>query len=94
VNTNVVSIGGRSFALVEAGSYPVELGEMLDAQRYNPFDGTLKGSFSAHPHLGRAPARTMRSATKAAIPAPSAMWWWTARVRWCARSPSPCGTGP
>jgi carotenoid cleavage dioxygenase len=51
VNTNVVSIGGRSFALVEAGSYPVELGEMLDAQRYNPFDGTLKGSFSAHPHL-------------------------------------------
>jgi carotenoid cleavage dioxygenase len=50
VNTNVVSIGGRSFALVEAGSYPVELGEMLDAQRYNPFDGTLKGSFTAHPH--------------------------------------------
>ncbi|MFT3965967.1 MAG: carotenoid oxygenase family protein [Sphingobium sp.] len=51
VNTNIVGMGGRSFALVEAGSYPVELGETLDEQRYNPFDGTLKGSFTAHPHL-------------------------------------------
>ena len=42
---------GRSFALVEAGSYPVALGETLDEQRYDPFAGTLKGSFSAHPHL-------------------------------------------
>ncbi len=50
VNTNVVAIGGRTFALVEAGSYPVELGETLDDQCYNPFDGTLQGSFSAHPH--------------------------------------------
>ncbi|MFW7267099.1 carotenoid oxygenase family protein [Gluconacetobacter sp. Hr-1-5] len=50
VNTNVVAIGGRTFALVEAGSYPVELGETLDDQRYNPFDGSLQGSFSAHPH--------------------------------------------
>lgn len=50
VNTNVVAIGGRTFALVEAGSYPVELGERLNEQVYNPFDGTLKGSFTAHPH--------------------------------------------
>ena len=50
VNTNVVSIDGRTFALVEAGSYPVELSDTLDAQRYNPFDDTLKGSFTAHPH--------------------------------------------
>ncbi|MCP3736129.1 carotenoid oxygenase family protein [Sphingomonas sp. RP10(2022)] len=50
VNTNVVSIGGRTFALVEAGSYPVELSESLEAQTYNPFDGSLKGSFTAHPH--------------------------------------------
>jgi carotenoid cleavage dioxygenase len=50
VNTNVIAIGGRTFALVEAGSYPVELGEMLDDQVYNPFDGSLKGSFTAHPH--------------------------------------------
>lgn len=50
VNTNVVAIAGRTFALVEAGSYPVELDTTLEHQAYNPFDGGLKGSFSAHPH--------------------------------------------
>lgn len=50
VNTNVLALGGRTFALVEAGSYPAELGETLDDQIYNPFSGTLKGSFTAHPH--------------------------------------------
>jgi carotenoid cleavage dioxygenase len=50
VNTNVLDIAGRTFALVEAGSYPVELDETLDGQAFNPFDGTLQGSFSAHPH--------------------------------------------
>lgn len=50
VNTNVVDIAGRTFALVEAGSYPVELSETLEDQIYNPFDGTLQGSFTAHPH--------------------------------------------
>ena len=51
VNTNVVDIAGRTFALVEAGSYPVELTDDLEGQAYNPFDGTLAGSFTAHPHL-------------------------------------------
>ena len=50
VNTNVVEIGGRAFAVVEAGSFPVELSETLEEQRYNPFDGTLHGSFTGHPH--------------------------------------------
>jgi carotenoid cleavage dioxygenase len=50
VNTNVLDIAGRAFALVEAGSYPVELSEELDDQRYNPFDGGLTGAFTAHPH--------------------------------------------
>lgn len=50
VNTNVTEIAGRTFALVEGGSFPVELGEDLDDQTYNPFDGSLKGSFTAHPH--------------------------------------------
>ena len=50
VNTNVVDIGGRAFALVEAGSFPVELSETLEEQCYNPFDGTLDGSFTGHPH--------------------------------------------
>ncbi|MBV9892101.1 MAG: carotenoid oxygenase family protein [Rhizobacter sp.] len=51
VNTNVVAIGGRTWALVEAGAYPVELDATFDSQRRNPFDGTLAGSFTAHPHL-------------------------------------------
>jgi 8'-apo-carotenoid 13,14-cleaving dioxygenase len=51
VNTNVVAIGGRTWALVEAGAYPVELDYTFDAQRHNPFDGTLAGSFTAHPHF-------------------------------------------
>ncbi len=51
VNTNVAGIAGRTWALVEAGSYPVELSDDLDEQTYNPFDDTLLGSFSAHPHL-------------------------------------------
>jgi carotenoid cleavage dioxygenase len=51
VNTNVLGIAGRTFALVEAGSYPVELSDTLDEQTYNPFDDTLTGSFTAHPHL-------------------------------------------
>ena len=50
VNTNIVEIGGRAFAVVEAGSFPVELSETLETQRYNPFDGTLAGSFTGHPH--------------------------------------------
>ncbi len=50
VNTNVVEIGGRAFALVEAGSFPVELSDTLEEQRYNPFDGTLAGSYTGHPH--------------------------------------------
>ena len=51
VNTNVVDVAGRTFALVEAGSSPVELTDELDGQTYNPFDGGLKGAFTAHPHL-------------------------------------------
>ena len=50
VNTNVVEIGGRPFALVEAGSFPVELSGDLESQRYDPFGGTLVGSYSGHPH--------------------------------------------
>lgn len=51
VNTNVVGIGGRIWALVEAGGYPVELSPDMESQASNPFDGTLAGAFSAHPHL-------------------------------------------
>ena len=50
VNTNVVEVAGRTFALVEAGSSPVRLTDELDGQTYDPFGGRLKGSFTAHPH--------------------------------------------
>ena len=58
VNTNVVEIGGRAFAVVEAGSYPVALSEDLETQRYDPFDGTLAGSFTGHPHRDPATGET------------------------------------
>lgn len=51
VNTNIVPIAGRPYAIVEAGSYPVALSPTLDDQCYDPFDGTLTGSFTGHPHL-------------------------------------------
>ena len=51
VNTNVLGHAGRTWALVEAGGYPVEINDELETLAHNPFDGTLKGSFTAHPHL-------------------------------------------
>jgi carotenoid cleavage dioxygenase len=51
VNTNVLGFAGHVYAMVEAGSTPVEIGETLDSIAYSDFGGTLKGSFSAHPHL-------------------------------------------
>jgi len=50
VNTNVIGHAGKYFALVEAGSTPVELDENLATIRHNNFDSTLQRSFSAHPH--------------------------------------------
>jgi carotenoid cleavage dioxygenase-like enzyme len=50
VNTHVVGIGGRTFALVEAGNRPVELTDELETIGSCRFDGTLDGSFTAHPH--------------------------------------------
>ncbi|MEP2101550.1 MAG: carotenoid oxygenase family protein [Parasphingorhabdus sp.] len=50
-NTNIVEIGGRTFAIVEAGGFPVELTDDLETVAHNPFDGTLQNAFSAHPHM-------------------------------------------
>ncbi|CAN5568673.1 carotenoid oxygenase family protein [soil metagenome] len=49
VNTNVLSIGGDLYALVEAGALPMKLDGNLQTTAYSDFDGTLKGAFSAHP---------------------------------------------
>jgi carotenoid cleavage dioxygenase-like enzyme len=51
VNTNVLGHAGKTWALVEAGGYPVEIGDDLETVAHNPFEGTLTGPFSAHPHL-------------------------------------------
>ena len=50
-NTNIVGINGRTFAIVEAGGFPVEMSAELDTIAHNPFDNTLNHAFSAHPHL-------------------------------------------
>jgi carotenoid cleavage dioxygenase len=49
VNTSVLNHAGAGWALVEAGSTPVRFDEELDDQRYDDFEGTLPGSFTAHP---------------------------------------------
>jgi 8'-apo-carotenoid 13,14-cleaving dioxygenase len=51
VNTNVFGFGGKTLGVVEAGSTPVELGDLLNTLRYTDFEGTLHGSFAAHPHV-------------------------------------------
>ena len=48
-NTNVIGLNGRTFALVEAGTYPTELDYELNTIGPNNFNGTLDGAFSAHP---------------------------------------------
>jgi 8'-apo-carotenoid 13,14-cleaving dioxygenase len=51
VNTNVLGHAGNTWALVEAGGYPVRINEELETIAHDPFGGSLKGGFSAHPHL-------------------------------------------
>ena len=50
VNTNVLGHAGQTWALVEAGGYPVRIDEELNTIAHDPFGGSLKGSFTAHPH--------------------------------------------
>jgi carotenoid cleavage dioxygenase len=48
-NTNVIEHAGKTFAIVEGGSPPVELGFELDTIRVSNLGGTLPQAFSAHP---------------------------------------------
>lgn len=50
-NTNVVAVGGKVMALVEAGNLPVELDYELETVGRTDLQGTLPGALSAHPHL-------------------------------------------
>lgn len=49
VNTSIQVIGGRVYAVVEAGANPIELGYDLDSIARSDFGGTLQGGFTAHP---------------------------------------------
>ena len=50
-NTNVIGHAGKTLAIVEAGSLPVELTYELETVTRTNFDGTLPGGLSAHPHF-------------------------------------------
>ena len=50
-NTNVIGIGGRTFALVEAGARPVELTYELDTIEHSDLGGTLPHGYTAHPKV-------------------------------------------
>jgi carotenoid cleavage dioxygenase-like enzyme len=48
-NTNIVEMGGKTYAIVEAGSLPVELSYELESVQRSNFGSTLPHGFSAHP---------------------------------------------
>ncbi len=49
-NTNIIGLGDKTFAIVEAGNLPVELDYELETVARSNFEGTLPAGFSAHPH--------------------------------------------
>ena len=51
VNTNVFAHGGRIWASVEAGAYPVELDGELGTVKHGLFDSASRQSFTAHPRM-------------------------------------------
>ena len=50
-NTNVIDMGGRTYAIVEAGGLPVELTYNLESVARSNLDGSLPHGFTAHPKL-------------------------------------------
>lgn len=50
-NTNVIGVGDKTFAIVEAGPVPVELSYELESVARSDFGGTLPGGFTAHPKV-------------------------------------------
>ncbi len=51
VNTNIVGHAGEAWAIVEAGGFPVRIDKNLETIAHDPFGGSLKNAFTAHPHL-------------------------------------------
>ena len=59
-NTNVVSIGGQTYAIVEAGSPPVELTDELETVGRSNFGGTLPARVHRPPQARPADGRAAR----------------------------------
>ncbi|ANF82154.1 carotenoid oxygenase [Acinetobacter sp. NCu2D-2] len=51
VNTNILSYAGKIWALVEAGSYPIEIDQNLESKRQQFFQDQQDFPFTAHPHI-------------------------------------------
>lgn len=94
VNTNVMSIAGKAWALVEAGAWPVQLDEVLDTVAHDPFGGSLKVRSRRTRTWTPPPARCTRSATTRPTRTGCTMWWWARTAACSARSRSPWCTGP
>ena len=50
VNTNIIGHAGNLWALVEAGTAPVEMDANLDSVRHGLFRSAARSGFTAHPH--------------------------------------------
>ena len=68
-NTNVVEMGGRTYAIVEAGSLPVELTKELDSVARSDLGSTLRPGFSAHPNSDPIPGDTHVLPSQPGLPA-------------------------
>jgi carotenoid cleavage dioxygenase-like enzyme len=77
-NTNVIVHAGRTFALVEAGTPPVELSDDLDTIGATDFGGTLEHPFTAHPKLDPATGN---------LHAVAYYWGWGNKVRYMVVGP-------
>jgi carotenoid cleavage oxygenase len=72
-NTNVIGHAGRTFAIVEAGTPPVELTDELDTVGPSDFDGTRDHPYTAHPKLDPATGE---------LHSMSYFWAWGNQVRY------------
>lgn len=52
VNTNIINFAGKIWALVEAGTYPIEVNSELESKRHHLFESDDPDlPFTAHPHI-------------------------------------------
>jgi carotenoid cleavage dioxygenase len=75
-NTNVIGHAGQTLALVESGARPYALTDELDTIGPCDFDGTLRGGYTAHPHLDAATGE---------LHAVSYYWGWGNQVEYSVR---------